>query len=54
MTETEIKQLYAENADFKHYVDECRKADGRTVEEELKLRIVINAAEYYRERGNKK
>ena len=48
MTEQELKQFYVENADFRRYVDECRKADARTVDEELKLKTVQDVAEHYR------
>ena len=46
----DLKQLYTENPDFKRYVDECRKADGRSVDEELRLKTVHYAAEYYQEK----
>ena len=40
MTKEELNQLYNLNHDFKRYVDECRKYDGRTIEEELELKSV--------------
>ena len=49
-TEPELKQYYAENADFHRYVDKCRKMDGRSVDEELRLKTVQHAAEYYQEK----
>ena len=48
---TDLKQLYTDNEDFRHFVDECRKYDGRTVEEELKLKIIRNVAEFYHEKS---
>ena len=41
---TEIKKYYEENEDFRCYVDKCREADGRTVDEELKLKTVQQTA----------
>lgn len=34
------RELYDTNEDFRQYVDECRKYDGRTVEEELELKSI--------------
>ena len=45
---TELKKYYEENEDFRCYVDKCREADGRTVDEELKLKLVEYTALYYR------
>ena len=36
----DIRELYDTNEDFRRYVDECRKYDGRSVDEELELKIV--------------
>ena len=46
-----LRELYDTDKDFKRYVDECRKADGRSVEEELELKIVQEVANYYIERN---
>ncbi len=53
MTAAELKQLYNDDPDFKRYVEECQKADGRSLEGELELSIVRLVAEFYKERkGN--
>ena len=47
----DLRELYDTNEDFKRYVNKCRKADGRSVEEELELKIVQEVADYYIERN---
>ncbi len=47
----DLKQLYTKNKDFRHFVDECRKYDGRTVEEEIALKTVQYVGEFYREKS---
>lgn len=42
-----LKDLYDTNEDFRDYVEECRKYDNRSVEEELELATVKETAEYY-------
>lgn len=49
MTDHEIRQFYSDIPDFRTYVDKCREADGRSVDEELKLMIVQKVAENYKE-----
>lgn len=51
MTNEDIRQFYDNDPDFERYVDECRKMDGRSVEEELKLKIIRNVAEFYRDKS---
>lgn len=40
ITQQELLQMYNTNEEFKHYVDECRKYDNRTVKEELELKNI--------------
>ena len=47
----DLKQLYTDNEDFHYFVDECRKYDGRTAEEELELKTVQYVGEFYREKA---
>ena len=54
MTDSELKQFYNDDSDFKRYVEECQKADGRTLEEELELNIIRSVAGYYKERNRHK
>ena len=49
---SESKQFYNKDPDFKQYVDKCREADGRSVEEELELKITQGVADYYKEQKN--
>ena len=51
MSNEDIRQFYNNDPDFKRYVDECRKMDRRSVEEELKLKIIRNVDEVYREKS---
>ena len=51
MSNEDIRQFYNNDPDFKRYVDECRKMDGRTVEEELKFKIIKIVAEFYHEKS---
>lgn len=51
MSNEDIRQFYDNDPDFKKYVDECRKMDGRSAEEELKLKIVRNVAGFYHARS---
>ena len=51
MREDDLKQLYNDDDDFRRYVDECQKYDGRTVEEEIALKTVQYMGEFYREKS---
>ena len=53
MTESELKQLYTDNPDYQAYVDKCRQYDGRSVDEELKLRTIKEVGEYYETKNQK-
>lgn len=51
MTDNELKQLYANDPDYQEYVDKCRAVDGRTIDEEIALKIVQYVGEHYLERS---
>ena len=53
MSNKDIRKLYDNDSDFKRYVDECRKNNGHTVDEEIELITIQEVAKYYQERrGN--
>lgn len=53
MSNKDIRKLYDNDSDFKRYVNECRKNNGHTVDEEIKLITIQEVAKYYQERrGN--
>ena len=42
-------EFYKKDDRFKRYVDACSKQEGKPVEEILKMRVIQNVAEYYRD-----
>ena len=50
----DYEKLYRECEAFKIYVDKCCKADGLTVEQELKKVTVKSVGDYYMENGQGK
>jgi hypothetical protein len=50
MNNKDIRKLYDNDSDFKRYVDECRKNNRHTVDEEIELITIQEVAKYYQER----